>query len=77
MEIDPRALSQHDELLILVGHLTRVLHNSFRSLGLDKLFEHAAQDVSDARDRLDFVVRASGKAVRKALNATVAAITLH
>jgi len=28
----------------------------------------------DARNRLDFVARASGKAVRKALNATVAAI---
>jgi len=42
VEIDPGVLSQYDKLLIRVGHFTRVLHDSFRGLGLDKLFERAA-----------------------------------
>ena len=36
---------QHDELLARVGHMTRLLHDSLRGLGLDKLLERAAEDI--------------------------------
>ncbi|MBC3880159.1 protein phosphatase CheZ [Undibacterium sp. LX40W] len=69
--------SQHDELLVRVGHMTRLLHDSLRGLGLDKLLERAAEDIPDARDRLDYVAKLSERAAQRVLNATDAAIPLQ
>lgn len=69
--------AQHDELLMRVGHMTRLLHDSLRGLGLDKLLERAAEDIPDARDRLDYVAKMSEQAAQKVLNATDAAIPLQ
>lgn len=69
--------TQHDELLMRVGHMTRLLHDSLRGLGLDKLLERAAEDIPDARDRLDYVAKMSEQAAQKVLNATDAAIPLQ
>jgi chemotaxis protein CheZ len=69
--------SQHDELLVRVGHMTRLLHDSLRGLGLDKLLERAAEDIPDARDRLDYVAKMSERAAQRVLNATDAAIPLQ
>lgn len=69
--------SQHDELLARVGHMTRLLHDSLRGLGLDKLLERAAEDIPDARDRLDYVAKLSERAAQRVLNATDAAIPLQ
>lgn len=69
--------SQHDELLVRVGHMTRLLHDSLRGLGLDKLLERAAEDIPDARDRLDYVAKMSEHAAQRVLNATDAAIPLQ
>ncbi len=69
--------SPHDELLNRVGHMTRLLHDSLRGLGLDKLLERAAEDIPDARDRLDYVAKMSEKAAQRVLNATDAAIPLQ
>ncbi len=66
-------LGQHEEFLLRIGHMTRALHDSLRGLGLDKLIERAAQDIPDARDRLDYVARMSEKAAQRVLNATDAA----
>lgn len=66
-------LGQHEEFLVRIGHMTRALHDSLRGLGLDKLIERAAQDIPDARDRLDYVARMSEKAAQRVLNATDAA----
>lgn len=66
-------LGQHEDFLLRVGHMTRALHDSLRGLGLDKLIERAAQDIPDARDRLDYVARMSEKAAQRVLNATDAA----
>lgn len=46
--------AQQGELLMRVGHMTRLLHDSLRGLGLDKLLEPVAEDILDARDRLGF-----------------------
>lgn len=69
--------TQHDELLMRVGHMTRLLHDSLRGLGLDKLLERAAEDIPDARDRLDYVARMSEQAAQRVLNATDVAIPLQ
>lgn len=69
--------SGHEELLNRVGHMTRLLHDSLRGLGLDKLLERAAEDIPDARDRLDYVAKMSEKAAQRVLNATDAAIPLQ
>jgi chemotaxis protein CheZ len=67
----------HEEMLARVGHMTRVLHDSLRGLGIDKLLERAAEDIPDARDRLDYVARMSEKAAQRVLNATDVAIPLQ
>jgi chemotaxis protein CheZ len=67
----------NDEVLSRIGHMTRALHDSLRGLGLDKLIEKAANDIPDARNRLDYVARLSEKAAQKVLNATDAAMPLQ
>ncbi len=66
-----------EDMLSRVGHMTRLLHDSLRGLGLDKLLERAAEDIPDAKDRLDYVARMSEKAAQRVLNATDAAIPLQ
>ncbi len=68
---------KHDEVLLRIGHMTRALHDSLRGLGLDKLLLTAAEDIPNARDRLDYVARKSEEAAQKVLNATDAAIPLQ
>lgn len=69
--------SQQEELLVRVGQMTRLLHDSLRGLGLDKLLERAAEDIPDARDRLDYVAKMSEKAAQRVLNATDIAIPMQ
>ncbi|MBC3861666.1 protein phosphatase CheZ [Undibacterium jejuense] len=69
--------TQQEDLLSRVGHMTRLLHDSLRGLGLDKLLERAAEDIPDARDRLDYVARMSEQAAQRVLNATDIAIPLQ
>ena len=74
---DSAEVLQHDEVLLRIGHMTRSLHDSLRGLGLDKLLMTAAEDIPNARDRLDYVARKSEEAAQKVLNATDAAIPLQ
>jgi len=64
------ASASNEEFLARIGHMTRALHENLRALGLDKLIEKAAEDIPDARDRLDYVARLSESAAQKVLNAT-------
>ena len=64
------SVDSHEEFLARIGHMTRALHENLRGLGLDKLIEKAAEDIPDARDRLDYVARLSEDAAQKVLNAT-------
>ncbi|MFZ6672381.1 protein phosphatase CheZ [Undibacterium sp. Xuan67W] len=68
---------QHDDLLSRVGHMTRLLHDSVRGLGLDKVLERAAEDIPEACDRLDYVAKMSEQAAQRVLNATDEAIPLQ
>lgn len=53
-----------------VGQLTRVLHDSLRELGYDRLIAEAAATIPDARDRLSYVAMMTEQAATRALNAT-------
>jgi chemotaxis protein CheZ len=71
------AMTPNDEILNRIGHVTRALHDSLSGLGLDKLLEQVAQDIPDARDRLNYVARMTEQAAERVLNATDAAIPLQ
>jgi chemotaxis protein CheZ len=66
-----------DDLLARVGQMTRALHDNLRGLGFDKLIEKAANDIPDARDRLDYVARMTEQAAQRVLNATDAAMPIQ
>ncbi|MFC3285439.1 protein phosphatase CheZ [Litchfieldella rifensis] len=58
-----------DDLVQRIGHLTRMLRESMRELGLDKEIEKAAEAIPDARDRLNYVASMTEQAADRALNA--------
>ena len=58
-----------DDLIRRIGHLTRMLRENMRELGLDKEVEKAAQAIPDARDRLSYVASMTEQAAERALNA--------
>ncbi len=57
------------DMLQRIGHLTRVLRESLRELGLDKGIERAASAIPDARDRLNYVAAMTEQAAMRVLNA--------
>lgn len=61
---------QQEEMLSRIGHMTRDLHESLRSLGYDKMLEKVAQEIPDARDRLNYVAKMTEQAAERVLNAT-------
>lgn len=71
------AADSNDELIARIGHLTRMLRDSMRELGLDRAIEEAAQAIPDARDRLRYVANMTEQAANRVLNATEAAQPLQ
>jgi chemotaxis protein CheZ len=67
----------HEEMLARVGQMTRMLHDNLRGLGFDKLLAKAANDIPDARDRLDYVAKMTEQAAQRVLNATETASPLQ
>lgn len=65
--------SDMPEMLMRIGHLTRMLHESMRELGLDKGVEKAASAIPDARDRLNYIANMTEQAATRVLNAIDAA----
>ncbi|MHA6820683.1 protein phosphatase CheZ [Ralstonia pseudosolanacearum] len=57
------------EMLQRIGHLTRMLRESMRELGLDKGVERAASAIPDARDRLNYIANMTEQAATRVLNA--------
>ena len=62
--------SQQDDMISRIGHMTRALHNSLSALGYDKMLEQVAQEIPDARDRLNYVAKMTEQAAERVLNAT-------
>ncbi|MGS2743047.1 protein phosphatase CheZ [Halomonas sp. LS-001] len=67
----PSVLSEHssDEVIQRIGHLTRMLRESMKDLGLDQQIEQAAQAIPDASERLRYVASMTEKAAERSLNA--------
>lgn len=60
-----------------VGHLARQLHDTLRQLGYDHALEDVAQQMPDARSRLNYVAQMTENAASRVLNATDVAIPLQ
>lgn len=68
---DASAIAPKDtEMLHRIGQMTRGLHESLRELGLDQMLEKTAQEIPDARDRLNYVATMTEQAAERVLNAT-------
>ncbi|WP_061532429.1 protein phosphatase CheZ [Collimonas arenae] len=65
----PAAGDSAEQLVNRIGHLTRLLRESMRELGLDQEIAKAAQAIPDARDRLNYVATMTERAAERALNA--------
>jgi chemotaxis protein CheZ len=66
----PAGKASGDDMLHRIGQMTRGLHESLRELGLDQMIEKAAQEIPDARDRLNYVAIMTEQAADRVLNAT-------
>jgi chemotaxis protein CheZ len=62
--------STADQVICRVGQLTRMLHDSLRELGYNKLLEKATSAIPDAQDRLAYVAVMTEQAAERSLNAT-------
>jgi chemotaxis protein CheZ len=64
---------QADRMLHRIGHLTRMLRENIRELGLDKEVEKAAHAIPDVRDRLNYIASMTEQSATRVLNAIDAA----
>jgi len=53
-----------------LGQMTRQLHDALRELGLDAGLQQVAQEIPDARQRLDYIAQMTEQAASRVLNAT-------
>jgi chemotaxis protein CheZ len=63
-------IGSNEDMLNRIGQMTRGLHDSIRALGVDKMIEKAAQEIPDARERLNYVAKMTEQAAERVLNAT-------
>lgn len=57
------------DVVARVGQMTRMLHETLRQLGYDRMLERAAEAIPDARDRLAYVATLTEQAATRALSA--------
>lgn len=53
-----------------IGHMTRMLHDTIRELGYDRMLSETAQKLPDARQRLSYISQMTEQAASRVLNAT-------
>jgi chemotaxis protein CheZ len=69
--------NQQEEMISRIGQMTRSLHDSLSALGYDKVLEQVAQEIPNARDRLNYVAKMTEQAAERVLNATDQATPLQ
>lgn len=69
--------NKQEDMISRIGHMTRTLHDSLSALGYDKVLEQVAQEIPDARDRLNYVAKMTEQAAERVLNATDQATPLQ
>lgn len=71
----PQAASP--EVYQTIGHLTRLLHDTLEQLGVMPNLQMAAENLPDARSRLNYVAKKTGDAAEKVLNSVDQAKAEH
>jgi chemotaxis protein CheZ len=67
----PQTAEQRQEAVFnRIGQMTRVLHDTIRELGYDRMLEETAQKLPDARERLSYISQMTEQAASRVLNAT-------
>ena len=64
------AEERHEQAFFQIGQLTRLLHDTIRQLGYDKMLEETAEKLPDARQRLSYISQMTEQAASRVLNAT-------
>ena len=57
-----------DDMYQRLGAITRQLHEALKELGYTPVLRDAAEELPDARDRLQYIARLTGEAAEKVLN---------
>jgi chemotaxis protein CheZ len=64
----PAPVGASPEVYEQIGHLTRLLHDTLQQLGVMPNLQNAADNLPDARSRLNYVAKKTGDAAEKVLN---------
>lgn len=64
------AEERHQQAFQQIGQLTRLLHDTIRQLGYDRMLEETAEKLPDARQRLSYISQMTEQAASRVLNAT-------
>jgi len=65
------------EIYQQIGHLTRLLHDTLQQMGVMPNLQIAADNLPDARSRLNYVAKKTGEAAEKVLNSVDQAKAEH
>ena len=65
------------EIFQQLGHITRQLHDTLQHLGVMPKLQQAADDLPDARSRLNYIAKKTGDAADKVLNSVDQAKAEH
>ena len=68
MQDDHKPGDQTLEMYQKLGHITRQLHDALNELGYTPVLKGAADELPDARTRLQYIARLTGEAAEKVLN---------
>jgi len=64
------AEEKRDSVFHQIGQMTRLLHDTLRELGYDRVLEETARQIPDARQRLNYIANMTEQAASRVLNAT-------
>lgn len=64
------AEERQQQAFLQIGQLTRLLHDTIRQLGYDRMLEETAEKLPDARQRLSYISQMTEQAASRVLNAT-------
>jgi chemotaxis protein CheZ len=73
----PTAVGASPEVYKTIGNLTRLLHDTLEQLGVMPNLQMAADNLPDARSRLNYVAKKTGDAAEKVLNSVDQAKAEH
>ncbi len=72
-EVPPEPLTpeeRQESVFTKIGQMTRMLHDTLRELGYDRMLEETARQIPDARQRLSYIATMTEQAASRVLNAT-------